>query len=117
MTDRVIVANARKLDKVPAGFTLIYVGRKTTYKPEYGLDFSILGNPFTTRQHTREEAVALYRQWLLSRQNYGTPQGRVLHQLLERIEQGEKLALVCWCAPISPCHAEVVKAILLEAVT
>ena len=110
----ILVANARKLDKVPAGHTLVYVGRKTTYKPEYGLDFSTLGNPFTTRQHSREEAVALYRQWLTQRDSYGTPQGGALEQLRERIEQGERLALVCFCAPRSPCHAEVVRERLEE---
>ena len=106
--DKIIVANARKLGQVPAGYTLVYVGRKTTYKPEYGLDFSVLGNPFTTRQHSRAEAVTLYYQWLTQRDSYSTPQGRALEQLRERLREGEWLALVCWCAPLG-CHAEAIR--------
>ena len=104
----ILVANARKLDKVPAGHTLVYVGRKTTYKPEYGLDFSVLGNPFTTRQHSREQAIALYRQHIGPRDRYGTAEGGALDNLRERLKYGEQLALVCWCHPKS-CHADVLK--------
>lgn len=104
----ILVANARKLDQLPAGYTLVYVGRNTSYKPEYGLDFSILGNPYTTRQHSREDAVALYRQWLTQRDSYATPQGRALELLRERLGEGEKLALVCWCAPLA-CHGDVIR--------
>lgn len=104
----ILVANARKLADVPAGYTLVYVGRNTSYKPEYGVDFSILGNPYTTRHYSREDAVALYRQWLTQRDSYGTPQGRALEQLRERLGEGEKLALVCWCAPLA-CHGDVIR--------
>ena len=106
--DKIIVANARKLGQVPAGYTLVYVGRKTTYKPEYGLDFSVLGNPFTTRQHSREQAIALYRQHIGPRDRYGTAEGSALDNLRERLKYGERLALVCWCAP-QACHADVLK--------
>lgn len=61
MTPPVIVVNARHLDRMPAGYTLIYVGRSTSYRPEYGADFSVLGNPFTLASgYSRDEAVDAY---------------------------------------------------------
>lgn len=42
MTSSVIVVNPRSLDRVPAGYTRIYMNRSTSYKPEYGADFSVL---------------------------------------------------------------------------
>lgn len=84
--DKIIVANARKLGQVPAGYTLVYVGRKTTYKPEYGLDFSVLGNPFTVPKFSREQAIALYRQHIGPRDRYGTAEFGALDNLRERLK-------------------------------
>ncbi|UQN04903.1 DUF4326 domain-containing protein [Deinococcus sp. QL22] len=102
----ITVHNARK--PIPKGCTPVYVGRKTTYRPEFGADFSILGNPYTLRKHgTRAEAIALYRQWLPLRLNADTPQTRALEALANRIRAGESLLLICWCAPLA-CHADVI---------
>ena len=103
----ITVHNARK--PIPEGYTPIYVGRKTTYRPEFGADFNILGNPYTLRQGTRDEVIALYRQWLPLRLNADTPQARALQDLADRVRTGEKLLLICWCAPLA-CHADVIKA-------
>jgi hypothetical protein len=94
---------------IPEGYTPIYVGRKTTYRPEFGADFSILGNPSTLQQGTRDEALALNRQWLPRRLNADTPQARAIEALAARVRLGERLALMCWCAPLA-CHADVIKA-------
>lgn len=101
------VHNARK--PIPAGHTPIYVGRYTTYRPEFGADFSILGNPYTLKQGNREEVIALYHQWLTARLQADTPQARAIEALAERVRQGERLALICWCAPLA-CHADVIRA-------
>ena len=103
----ILVHNART--PLPAGHTPIYVGRKPTYRAEFGADFSILGNPYTIRKHgAREEALVLYRQWLPLRLHGDTPQARALEALVDRLRAGESLLLICWCAPLA-CHAEVIK--------
>ncbi|MFM9102080.1 MAG: DUF4326 domain-containing protein, partial [Cyanobium sp.] len=49
---------------------------------------------------------------LLARlQEPGSPQERELRRLLEQARAGE-LELLCWCQPL-PCHAEVVRGVLL----
>lgn len=99
----ILVINARKLSD-GAGRTLIYVGRRTSYKPEYGVDFSILGNPFSVAAgYTRDEAVDAYAQRVLP-----LAVRRALDVLRQRA-QDERLALVCFCAP-RRCHADVIKA-------
>ncbi|MFB9995314.1 DUF4326 domain-containing protein [Deinococcus oregonensis] len=103
-----LVHNARK--PIPVGYTPIYVGRKTTYRPEFGADFGILGNPYTIPKHgPREEVIALYRQWLPSRLKADTAEARAVQGLVERVRAGEKLLLICWCAPLA-CHADVIRA-------
>ncbi|MDB5044417.1 MAG: hypothetical protein JWQ08_467 [Deinococcus sp.] len=111
-----IVHNARH--PIPVGYTAIYVGRKSTYQPAFGADFSILGNPFPIGKNgSRPEVIALYRQWLQTRLRVSvggkvsypdTPQSRAVQALVERVEAGEHLALICWCAPLA-CHADVIK--------
>lgn len=102
----VLVVNAHKLAEVPAGYTLIYVGRRSSYKPEYGLDFSVLGNPFGPRGgYSRDEAVEAFE----ARVEQGLPLVplRALDVLRQRART-EQLALVCFCHP-QRCHADVIK--------
>lgn len=106
MGPRIVVVNARRLERVTAEYTLIYVGRSTSYKPIYGADFSVLGNPFTLASgYSRDEAVDAYAE----RAARGTPLlvRRALDVLRERVRT-EQLALVCFCAP-QRCHADVIK--------
>lgn len=116
MSGSVIVGNVRK--PVPDGYTRIYVGRRTSYKPEYGEDFSALGNPYTMPKYTREAAIEEYRKWLAYKlkETYGVSlEASKVDELISRVQSGEKLALCCFCSPAS-CHAEVVRdVILLEA--
>jgi hypothetical protein len=76
--------------RVPAG--AVYVGRAAP-----GLHASPFANPFSVKQHGREEAIRLYRERLLS-----DP------ELLDRARRdlaGKDLA--CWCRPDDLCHADV----------
>ena len=64
--------------------TGVYVGRPTKW-----------GNPFVIGVHgTREEVVALYREYILNSRLKDE-----LHELTGR-------NLICWCAPLA-CHADV----------
>ena len=68
----------------------VYIGRGTRVTPN-----SIWGNPFKMPQHTRLEAVELYRQWIQD-------QPELMQQL--HALQGKELG--CWCAP-EKCHGDV----------
>lgn len=66
----------------------VYVGRPGRW-----------GNPFS--QQTREENMALYRQWA----NGGSPSAVLLREAAARELRGKNLA--CWCPLDRPCHADV----------
>ncbi|MFB9993129.1 DUF4326 domain-containing protein [Deinococcus oregonensis] len=102
------IHNAHK--PIPEGYTPIYVGHRTTYRPEFGADFSGLGNLFVIgRTGPRKEVIGLYEQWLQARLKTDVPQTRLIQALVDRVQTGEKLLLICWCAPL-PCPADVIKA-------
>jgi len=66
----------------------VYVGRPTQW-----------GNPFRIdANHTAEQAVSDFREYVLSRLRNGT--GYPLRAL-----RGKSLA--CWCPLDKPCHADV----------
>lgn len=82
---------------------------------------SPLGNPFSHRPSrlavtlvpSRSEAIARYRAWLTDRLTDPTsPQAREVDRLLALYHAAGTLTLLCWCAPL-PCHAEVVREVLL----
>lgn len=79
------------------GWTDWYVGRP-----------SVLGNPFTVKTETeRSVRIAQYRKWLWEQIQLDTD---VLYELIaiaRQLVQGQKVRLICWCAP-NPCHADVI---------
>lgn len=81
------------------GETVVYIGRP-----------SVLGNPFPMQlESQRAYVVACYRRWLMARYQNDAAVFAELHQLADRVKQGENLALQCWCAPCA-CHGDVIKA-------
>ncbi len=95
----------RVLNKHSVGDRGEYVGRP-----------SALGNPFKLEHESqRDHVIQQYETWLQDR--IAARDLQVCHELnrLYRIvrDQGV-LELTCWCAP-KPCHADVIRSILLEA--
>lgn len=100
------------------------VNQRKTTEGEYIGRPSPLGNPFgwqedhpdATRVSNREEAIACYREWLMSHIRTRTP--RIVNEL-ERLGaialRDGRLTLRCWCSP-KPCHGDVLRKILLEAI-
>lgn len=113
MSGQVIVHNVRH--PVPEGFTPVYVGRRSSYRPQYGENFSELGNPYTMPRYTREDAIGAYDDWLRLRQKVQQLDvvgvAELVDVLISRVQAGENIALCCWCAPL-PCHADIIKATL-----
>jgi Domain of unknown function (DUF4326) len=80
----------------PGFANVVYVGRAMHFGG-WHLPGSPLANPFRPgRDGSRQEVLAKYRQYLLSRPD--------LLQLLPGL-RGRRLG--CWCVP-EPCHAEVI---------
>lgn len=79
---------------------------------------SPLGNPFpidNTIGQTRKVVIDRYRVWL--KEQIASDNVRVcneLNRLVELTQKGE-LRLQCFCAPL-PCHGDVIKQVLLEAI-
>ncbi|WP_429726407.1 DUF4326 domain-containing protein [Alicyclobacillus sendaiensis] len=78
----------------------VYIGRAV---PRFGLRQSKWANPFRIgKDGTREECIAKYREYLLSRP-----------ELLEDLEELRGKTLGCWCKP-APCHGDVLVELLEE---
>lgn len=95
---------------VPPGYIGIYIGRAG-----YGLKGSPLANPFKmNKEAERAEVIERYRTYI--QKKIEERDQAVLDELRE-IEhahrKGEKVVLLCWCAPRA-CHGDVVKE-LIEA--
>ena len=94
----------------PHGYIGIYIGRAG-----YGLKGSPLANPFKmNKEAERAEVIERYRTYI--QKKIEERDQAVLDELRE-IEhahrKGEKVVLLCWCAPRA-CHGDVVKE-LIEA--
>ena len=101
-TPSVLVANKYKPEAVPDGYTKISVMRP-----------SVLGNKFKVGdkpgEYVRGEAVKAHETWFREemREQESLVRAEVL-KLAQRVATGEKIALVCCCAPKS-CHANVLR--------
>ena len=73
--------------------TDVYIGRPSKW-----------GNPYKVRDHGRQKAIALYREWL-----YETPEGRKIMADAKKELKGKILG--CWCKPL-PCHGDVLAEIV-----
>jgi len=77
----------------------VYIGR-----PARGLLGSIWANPFKIGPDgTREQVIAKYRQYILSKP-----------ELLAQLESLRGKVLACWCAPHA-CHGDVLVELLNQA--
>jgi len=100
--ENVIVVSMRKgADPAPEGYTPIRIDRKNP----------VLGNPYVMKGNSLEERKQVVRNFRLdaneSREN-STDLWKGIEKLADRVENGEKLALQCWCAPLD-CHGDVIK--------
>ena len=83
-----------------------YIGRPT-----------LLGNPFSIRQHGgRDNAIAKYKTWLNLQWTTNNKQViRELKYLATQLQRDKKIVLSCWCAP-KACHANVIGQALLNII-
>jgi uncharacterized membrane protein len=90
------------------GYTNIYVGRKSSYKLEYGLDGSYFGNPFIMPTESQRKVVcSMYETYFYGLLTHSKTKA-ALERLRERHSKGENFALLCFCYP-RKCHADTIK--------
>lgn len=91
--------------KTVAGYSFVYVGRG-----------SPLGNPFVMHKESmRDEVCDNYQAHFDSKKRVdGSPVRKELMVLLQRMLNGEKLNLQCFCKPRC-CHADTLAASLNRA--
>jgi len=77
----------------------IYIGRP-----------SPLGNPYKIgRDGTRKEVIEKYDAWLQSELKKKRSRARQAIEMMRmQYEAGQKLILICWCAP-KRCHGHIVR--------
>lgn len=101
---------------------MIHVGRKDDPGAVYIGRPSPLGNPFshkrdtiaTFRVKTVDEALALYRQWLITQIKENNREVvKELKRLKEMHDRDGELVLGCWCSP-NRCHGDIIKQVLLK---
>lgn len=86
----------------------IYIGRG-----------SVLGNPYSHRKgtkaefvvDTREEAIALYKNWLMDKLERKDPEVCKAMNDIWLMAKAGNVNLVCYCTPL-PCHGDVLKEII-----
>lgn len=93
----------------------IYVKNKKTYKGKgvYIGRPSSLGNPFTEREHGRDKAIKLYKDWLLGEGMESPAVRDAFDELVDTAKSQRELTLICWCAP-KACHGDVLAALICE---
>lgn len=69
---------------------------------------SLLGNPYFMKDETdRLKVIEQYRIYLNGQKQKGTKVWFEVKRIADRVKNGEKIALACWCAP-NPCHGDVI---------
>jgi len=89
---------------------VIYVGRG-----------SVLGNPFyhqfskynIVKVTNRQEAILKYKEWILDKIKYNTPQRWAINECVQKLISTKKIILGCFCKP-QCCHADFLAEIILK---
>lgn len=83
-----------------------FCGRASSYIPtEHGVDLTVLGNPFKTKNFPREDCIEMYGEYLWGMYNRNEPSLMDVMLLLYN-EKGEK-RLGCFCKP-RRCHCDYI---------
>ena len=105
------VINGRKDGWI--GEHVIYIGRAN---PRLKLKASPLANPFRIgKDGDRATVISKYRQWLDQKIEEGDRTVLdELEEIRERVENGDRIQLACYCAPRA-CHGDVICDRIIES--
>jgi Domain of unknown function (DUF4326) len=99
-TTRIHIPTARKNGEPYEEPHVVYIGRRWTMGG-YNLPANPWRNPYTVKRYGREQAVALYREYILNSE-----------ELLSRLDELEGRTLGCWCKLDERCHGDVLMELL-----
>src|SRR4051812_14716199 len=97
---RIHIPTARKNGQPYEEPHVVYIGRRWPLGG-YDLPDSPWKNPYSVKRYGREEAVALYRKYILRSS-----------ELLSRLGELEGRTFGCWCNPEERCHGDVLLKLL-----
>ena len=100
MVSRVHIPTARKNGEPYEAPHVTYIGRQR-FTPPYRFRRSFWHNPYSVAEHGREEAVALYREYIL---HSDEPRAQ---EMRARLGELEGKTLGCWCTLEERCHGDV----------
>jgi hypothetical protein len=107
----VTVCNFYKYEKSNA--IPVFIGRLSSFnkvakKLDGVLNYSILGNPYSSQQFGgRDEACDLYADWLKDRISCNSTQRKAMRELYD-IGRTKDIDLICFCTP-KRCHGDTIK--------
>ena len=99
----------RKVGFKDPAYTNIYIGRAKSYKPEYGYNASVMGNPYFMQYEAMRDEVCdrFEKDWIWIKTNPKI--AKIINQMKERIKtRNQKFALICFCWP-KRCHGETIQ--------
>ena len=101
MNGNIIVLHIKAWEKKPVeGYSAVQIDRQTT-----------LGNPERMKNKSDQErhrVIKVCRIEIDKSRRANGPMWQAIEELANRVEDGENLALLCWCAP-KPCHGDIIK--------
>lgn len=77
-----------------------------------------LGNPHVMVKNNlteRARVLSLYSQLLEEHEQNNGYMWQTITKLAQRVTDGEKIALMCWCAP-KPCHGDIIRSAILNVI-
>ena len=89
-----------------------YCGRSTSYRLNYGIDCSVLGNPFALKSEVdRAQVCNAFKKHLERKLRAGDPAIRRALHLIYKTAKTKAVELSCFCAP-KQCHADTIRKLL-----
>lgn len=86
-----------------------FCGRKSSYKPQYGKDFSILGNPYYMADESmRDEVCDNFDNYFDKKIKTDSEFRHAVMELVVLVINGEDVVLGCFCSP-RRCHCDTIK--------
>ena len=67
-----------------------------------------LGNPYDEKIYGLERCIAMFAEAFIAKLESDATFKAVLDEIKLAHRRGERLTLVCWCQPGSPCHTQVI---------
>ena len=91
-----------------------YCGRSKNYKPEYGIDCSVLSNPFPLyKESDRDQNIEKYKYYFIHMIQNDILFRNNIEYIISDIKNGKNVVLGCFCFP-KKCHCDIIKFYIIK---